>query len=296
MKFLYLPFWFFQTRILGKKKPLVSVVFVTDKCNLKCKHCCIYAQNSSVTKSYEQIEQDLRYCYKQGARFVDFEGGEPTLWHYGDKNLNDLIVLAKKIGFFSTTVTTNAQRDFSDCKADSIWVSLDGYGKFHDEIRGEGAFEKLVKNIEKAAHKHLSVNMVVNSLNFSSLDDTIEFAKNHPNIEKISINFHTPYEGTQNLMLDWNKRIEIIDKVIAYKRRGYPIMNSVSGLKNMKDMSFKKYCWISNFVHINGIKTADCGGSLLELCDRCGFSMAGEMNAVMSLKPDTIFAGLKLRM
>jgi len=298
MKYLYLPFWFFKTRILGKKNPMVSVVFITDKCNLKCKHCCIYAQNVSsvITKSYKQIEDDLRYCYKQGARFVDFEGGEPTLWRDGDKNLNDLIVLAKKIGFFSTTITTNAQCNFSDTKADSVWVSLDGLGKFHDEIRGEGTFEKLVANIEKAAHPHLSVNMVVNALNLRCVDETIEFAKNHPNIEKISINFHTPYEGTENLMLDWNKRIEVIDKVIAYKKKGYPIMNSVSGLKNMKDMSFKKYCFISNFVHINSVKTADCGGTLLELCERCGFSMAGEMNAVMSLKPDTIFAGLRLRM
>jgi len=298
MKYLYLPFWFFKTRILGKKIPMVSVVFITDKCNLKCKHCCIYAQNASavITKSYEQIEDDLKYCYKQGARFVDFEGGEPTLWREDDKNLNDLIVLAKKIGFFSTTITTNALRDFSDTKADSVWVSLDGLGKFHDEIRGEGSFEKLVANIEKAAHPHLSVNMVVNTLNYTSVDETIEFAKKHPNIEKISINFHTPYENTEHLMLDWDKRIEVIDKVIAYKRKGYPIMNSVSGLKNMKDMSFKKYCFISNFVHINGIKTDDCGGTALGLCDRCGFSMAGEMNAVMSLKPDTIFAGLRLRM
>jgi len=296
MKYLYLPFWFFKTRILGKKIPLVLVVFITDLCNLKCKHCCIYAQSSSTTKSYEQVEEDLHYCYKQGARFVDFEGGEPTLWRDGDKNLNDLIDLAKKIGFFSTTVTTNAQKDFSDCKADSIWVSMDGFEKFHDEIRGDGSFDKLIANIEKAAHPNLCVNMVVNALNYSSVDEVIEFAKTNPKIEKVSINFHTPYEGTEHLTLDWNKRIEIIDKVIAYKRKGYPIMNSVSGMKCMKDMSFKKYCWISNFVHINGEKLSDCGGTILGLCPQCGFCMAGEMNAVMSLKLDTIFAGLKLRL
>jgi len=295
MKYIYLPFWFFKTRILGKKIPLVSVLFVSDKCNLKCKHCSIYAKDNSLTKSYAQIEDELKYCYRQGARFVDFEGGEPTLWRNDNKNLNDLITLAKKIGFFSTTITTNAQRDFSDCKADSIWVSLDGYGKFHDEIRGEGCFEKLVTNIEKAAHPHLSVNMVVNSLNYKSLDKTIEFAKNNPNIEKISINFHTPYQGTEYLMLDWEDRIEIIDKVIAYKRKGYPIMNSVSGLQNMKDLKFKKYCWISNFVHVDGRKTVDCGVPE-SICENCGFSMSGEMNAVMSLKPDTVFAGLRLRM
>jgi MoaA/NifB/PqqE/SkfB family radical SAM enzyme len=296
MKYLYLPFWFFKTRILGKKIPLVSVVFITDICNLKCKHCCIYAQGASITKSYEQIEEDLNYCYKQGARFVDFEGGEPTLWRDGNKNLNDLLDLAKKIGFFSTTVTTNAQKDFSDSKADSIWVSMDGYGKFHDEIRGEGSFAQLVENIEKAAHPNLSVNMVVNALNYSSVDEVMEFVKNNPKIEKISINFHTPYQGTEHLTLDWEKRIEIIDKVISYKRKGYPIMNSVSGLKCMKNLNFKKYCWISNFVHINGEKLSDCGGTILGLCDQCGFCMAGEMNAVMSLKPDTIFAGLKLRL
>jgi MoaA/NifB/PqqE/SkfB family radical SAM enzyme len=296
IKFLYLPFWFFKVRILGKKIPLVSVIFVSNKCNLKCKHCCTYAKTTSITKSYRQIENELTYCYTRGARFVDFEGGEPTLWRDGDKNLNDLLALAKKIGFLSTTVTTNAQRDFSGLKADSIWVSLDGYGKFHDKIRGESAFDKLVENIAKAAHRHLSINMVVNSLNFSSVEDTVKFAKNNPNIDKISINFHTPYENTGYLTLDKNRRIEIIDKVIALKQAGYPIMNSISGLKNMKDMRFKKYCWISNFIHVDGTKTADCGGSLLKLCDKCGFCMSGEMNAIMLLKPDTVFAGLKLRL
>jgi len=296
MKYLYLPFWFFKTRILGKKIPLVSVIFITDVCNLKCKHCCIYAQKTSITKSYAQVEDDLKYCYKQGARFVDFEGGEPTLWRDGDKNLNDLIDLAKKIGFFSVTITTNAQKDFSDCKADSIWVSMDGYGKFHDKIRGVGSFAILVENIEKTTYPHLSVNMVVNALNYSSVDEVMTFVKNNPKIEKISINFHTPYEGTEHLTLDREKRIEIIDKVISYKRKGHPIMNSISGLKYMKNMEFKKYCWISNFVHINGTKTSDCGGTILGLCQQCGFCMAGEMSAVMLLKPDTIFAGLKLRL
>ena len=106
------------------------------------------------------------------------------------------------------------------------------------------------------------------------------------------------YKILLNVLLAYNGRIltnEIIDKVISYKRKGYPIMNSVSGLKNMKDLKFKKYCWISNFVHIDGRKTADCGVPA-HICEKCGFSMSGEMNAVMSLKPDTIFAGLKLRL
>ena len=246
-------------------------------------------------KSYEQIRQELQYCYDLGARFVDFEGGEPTLWREGELNLNSLIRLSKEIGFFSATITTNAIMPFADSHADSIWVSMDGIGKYHDSIRGEGAFERLVKNIESSGHPDLSVNMVVSKMSIDSLDEAMEFVKNNPNIKSISINFMTPYPGVEHLALENERRIEVIDKVISYKKRGYPIMNSVSGLKLMKDNNFKKYCWISNFIGVDGTKSPDCGGTTLGLCDRCGYCMAGEMNSVMRLKTDTIFAGLKLR-
>ena len=296
MSFLYLPFWFLKTRIFGQKIPLQTVIFITDQCNLQCKHCCVFAKKTIKKKSYEQIKSELERAYKIGSRFVDFEGGEPTLWQDGEHDLNSLIRLARKIGFFSATVTTNAQLPLKNSEADSIWVSLDGLGKYHDAVRGEDAFDKLVKNIEICGHKDLSVNMVVSKLNYESVDETIEFAKNNPHIKSISINFLTPYAGTERYRLDWEIRRAIIDKVIAYKKEGYPIMNSVSGLKKMRDNKFKKYCWVSNFITIDGKFLTDCGGTELGLCDDCGYCMAGEMNSVMTLKPDTIFAGLKLRM
>ena len=296
MSFLYLPWWFFRTRILGQKIPLQSVIFITDQCNLKCKHCCVYAQKAVKKKTYEQIKSELEKAYKMGSRFVDFEGGEPTLWQDGEHDLNSLMRLAHKIGFFSATLTTNAILPFTGSEADSIWVSLDGLGKYHDAVWGEGSFDKLVKNIETANHKHLSVNMVVSKLNVESLDETIEFAKNNPHIKSIAINLMMPFPGTEQYKLDWDERIKVIDKVIAYKKKGYPIMNSVSGLKKMKSKNFKKYCWVSNFITIDGEFLPDCGGSAHEMCDECGFCMAGEMNSLMTLKPDTILAGMKLRM
>ncbi|MDR2622114.1 MAG: radical SAM protein [Dysgonamonadaceae bacterium] len=293
--FLYLPFWFFKTRCLGAKKPLQTVLFVSDKCNLACKHCTIYQLKNPNIKTYEQIRAELERSYRLGSRFVDFEGGEPTLWRDGNKDLNSLIRLAKKTGFYSATITTNAQRPFTGSEADSIWVSLDGIGKFHDAIRGQGAFDRLVKNIETARHPHLSVNMVVNTLNYTSVEETIEFAKKNPHIRMISLNFHTPFEGTEDLFLDWDLRAEIIDLIIRKKKAGYPIMNSVSGLKMMKRNEFKKQCWVSDFVLSDGTYLPECQGSIAGICDRCGFSMAGEMYSVMHLKPDTILAGMKLR-
>lgn len=294
--FLYLPFWFIRAKFFGSKKPLQTVLFISDKCNLACKHCTVYQMKNPHIKTYEEIKEELEYSYRQGSRFVDFEGGEPTLWKDGDKDLNSLIQLAKKIGFFTTTITTNAQLPFAGSEADSIWVSLDGLGHYHDEIRGKGAFDRLVKNISSSAHSKLSINMVINALNYSSVEETIEFVKNNPHTQSISLNFHTPYPGTEYLFLDWDKRVEIIDLIIRKKKEGYPIMNSISGLELMKHNNFKKQCWVSNFIISNGTRLTECAGKVAGVCDQCGLSMAGEMKSVFDLKPDTIFAGMKLRM
>jgi MoaA/NifB/PqqE/SkfB family radical SAM enzyme len=292
----YLPWWFFKAKFLGSQKPLQTVLFISDKCNLTCKHCTVYQLKNPHIKTYEQVKEELEYSYRLGSRFVDFEGGEPTLWRDGEKDLNSLIDLSKAIGFYSATITTNAQMPFTGSKADSIWVSLDGLGAFHDEIRGKGAFDRLVKNIATANHPQLSVNIVINARNYTSVEETIEFAKNHPNIQSISLNFHTPYKGTEYLFLDWEKRAQVIDLIIAKKKAGYPIMNSISGLKLMKHNQFKKQCWVSNFILSDGTRLTECQGKTAGICDQCGLSMAGEMKSVFSLKPDTVLAGMKLRM
>lgn len=291
----YLPWWFFKARFLGARNPLQTVLFISDKCNLTCKHCTVYRLKNPRIKTYEQIREELEYSYRLGSRFVDFEGGEPTLWHDGEKDLNSLIRLSKAVGFYSATVTTNAQTPFRGSEADSIWVSLDGIGDYHDEIRGKGAFERLVKNIAGANHPQLSVNMVINSRNYPSVEETIQFAKSNPHIRSISLNFHTPYEGTEDLFLDWDRRSEVIDRILRMKKAGYPVMNSASGLKRMKDNRFKKQCWVSNFILSDGTRLGECQGKTAGICDRCGLSMAGEMNAVFNLRPDTILAGMKLR-
>lgn len=292
---IYLPLWFVRARLFGSCRPLQTVLFISDRCNLACRHCSIYRSKDPHVKTYGQIRDELEYSYRLGSRFVDFEGGEPTLWRDGEHDLNSLIRLAKAIGFYTATVTTNAQMPFAGSEADSIWVSLDGLGAYHDEIRGRGAFDRLVTHIAGAGHPRLSVNMVVNALNYASVEETIRFAGSSPHIQSISLNFHTPYSGTEHLFLDWEKRARVIDLIIGMKKTGYPVMNSVSGLRLMKHNRFAKQCWVTNFIMSDGRRLPECQGREAGVCDRCGLSMAGEMHAVFTLKPDTLMAGLKLR-
>jgi len=299
-QYFYLAQWFLRARFMGRKAPLQTVLFITDKCNLKCKHCSVYGSAGYKHRLFSDILEDMAESYKAGSRFIDLEGGEPTLWKDGDKTINDIIDAAMRLGFFSVTVTTNAQQDFSWIRPNSIWVSMDGVGEYHDKVRGEGTFKRLEENIARSGKQHICVNMVVNALNCDSLDAAMEYARSNSAIEQISINFHTPYPGTEYLMLSGEKKAELIDKVLDYKKRGYPIMNSRSGLRRMKknalgQMNLGKECFVTDFVYPDGSKGL-CLGYGTDQCRDCGFCMAGEMSSVFHFCPDTILAGFKLRM
>jgi MoaA/NifB/PqqE/SkfB family radical SAM enzyme len=285
-----------KARVLKRRDPLQTVLFITDYCNLRCKHCAESGHNGTIMKPFEAIHEELKFAYDKGSRFVDFEGGEPMLWRDGAYGINDLVKLAKQAGFFSATITTNGQLPFDGCGADSIWVSVDGPADIHDSIRGEGTFAALDKNMRQSGHKALSINMTINRRNRGFIADTVQYAKDSPYIQSISLNFHTPYPGVESLTLPWEERCRTIDEILALKQQGYPIMNSRSGLTIMKKRDFPKDCWVSHFILVDGARLDTCPGSLSGVCDDCGFCMAGETYSVLRLKPDTIFSALKLRM
>ena len=289
---IYLPLWYFKIRVLKKQIPLQTVLFVSNVCNYACKHCCV-DKSKPINKTYEQIKSELEYSFELGSRFVDFEGGEPTLWNDSGKNINDLCLLAKKIGFFTTTVTTNASNDFSWLKADHVFVSLDGINA-HDVIRQENAFEKLKRNIENfPTPEKLSVNMVINSINKDEIEMVLDFAESNPYINGVSFNFYNSFNGDDSLCVE--QKDVIIQKIVEYKKRGYKILNTIQGLKYLSNPRFERVCWMTNFITERGERYLGCQAIGSKLCENCGLGMAGEMRALYDFNLQTVFAGLKLR-
>ena len=78
-KLFYLAQWFVRARFFGRRAPLQTVLFISDICNLRCKHCSVYELKNPHNMTYEQVREHLQYSYDQGSRFVDFEGGEVTI-------------------------------------------------------------------------------------------------------------------------------------------------------------------------------------------------------------------------
>ena len=289
--------WFFKCRILGKRMPLQSVIFITDRCNLNCIHCNIVTSGESCkTKSFEEVRDDLEYCYKLGSRIVDFEGGEPHIWTDGDKDINSLIDLAKEIGYFQTTVTTNAMLPIT-AKSDMIWISIDGLKERHDQQRAPGSFEKAMKHIAECDHPNLNANMTVTSENYEDFEAVAMMVKENPHLRRLSFSFFMPYER-RDLCVSPETRNQIIDKALALKKSGCDFMNSTAGLNLLRDprkYAHKRQCWISNFIMTNGTKLDECPGAAVGICEECGFGMGAEMTLLWKLHPAMLKAGLSVR-
>ncbi|MCL1846839.1 MAG: radical SAM protein [Coriobacteriia bacterium] len=294
---LYYASWFFKAKILRRRNPLQSVIFITDRCNLNCKHCNVVKSGPDcVSKSYEQVKADLTRCYQLGSRIVDFEGGEPLLWTDGDKNLDSLIELARQMGYYSITVTTNAQLPITP-KSDLIWISIDGMRELHDEQRAPGSFDRALANIAACDHPNLNVNMTVTAKNHADFEAVANLVKDNPRLRRFSFSFYMPYQN-RDLCVSPEIRNRIIDTAQRLKKAGYPFMNSKAGMNLLRDprqYAHKRSCWISNFIMSDGTTFDECPGATAGLCEECGFGMGAEMTLLMRLHPEMLRAGLSVR-
>jgi len=294
---LYYATWFFKSRFLGRRRPLQSVVFITDRCNLNCKHCNVVKTGPEcITKSYDEVKADLEYCYELGSRIVDFEGGEPHLWTDGERDINSLIDLARAMGYYSITVTTNAQLPLT-AKSDLIWVSIDGLREAHDEQRAPGSFDRAFKHIAACEHPNMNVNMTITAKNHQDFEAVARLVQSTPHLRRLSFSFYMPYES-RDLCVTPEIRSQVIDTALRLKKEGIEIMNSNAGLKLLRDprrYADKRQCWISNFILSDGTRLDECPGAALGLCEECGFGMGAEMTLLWKLHPAMLKAGLSVR-
>lgn len=116
------------------------VIFLSNACNLSCKHCDI-PQEPKHSLDREQLEILANY----GPYKVNFLGGEPLV----AENLEDAFEV---FGDRPITVSTNGQLVPKHIellqKARGVILSLEGTKKSTDAIRGKGVFKQVVESAE----------------------------------------------------------------------------------------------------------------------------------------------------
>lgn len=284
--------WFgVKTILFRKKDPILGTVIVTDKCNLKCKHCSVN-NITAVIHPYTQIRQEMQQFYNMGVRILFFCGGETFLWRDGDRTLRDLVIEAKEMGFLVVNVVTNGTYPIDLPEADLILLSLDGDRERHNAIRGD-TYDRILENIDRATADNICLYMAVNQINKDAIREVCQTARDTKNIRAVSFNFHTPYPDTRELALSREEKAACCEVITSMMKEGAPVFNLKSAFPYLINNTFPTPCY--QCVVIENGKVSTCGRCIdvPGLCDECGYFFVAEYTLLFSGKPKILFEMLR---
>ena len=280
-----------KTILFRKKQPILGTVIITDKCNLKCKHCSVN-NITAIVHSYEKVKGEMRQLYDMGVRILFFCGGETFLWKDGEKTLRDLVIEAKEMGFLIVNVVTNGTFPIDLPEADLILLSVDGDKEKHNEIRGE-TYDLIMKNIENATADNICFYMAINQINKNTIRNVCERARDMKNVRAVSFNFHTPYPDTRELALTKEEKAECCAVITQMVKEGAPIFNLKSAFPYLIENKFPTPC--HQCVVIEDGKVSVCGRCIDVdgLCEECGYFFVAEYTLLFKGNIKIIFEMLK---
>lgn len=284
--------WFgIKTILFRKKEPILGTVILTDKCNLKCKHCSVN-NITAVVHPYVQIKSEMQTLYDMGVRILFFCGGETFLWRDGEKTLRDLVVEAKEMGFLIVNVVTNGTFPIDLPETDLILLSLDGDKERHNAIRGE-TYDTIMENIDKATKDNICFYMAINQINKDAVKDVCLKARDTKNVRAVSFNFHTPYPDTRELALSKEEKAACCNVISQMMKEGAPVFNLKSAFPYLIENKFPTPC--HQCVVIENGKVSVCGRCIdvPGLCAECGYFFVAEYTLLFRGNIRIIFEMLK---
>ncbi len=211
-----------------------ALVLVTNACNLRCKHCFVYREetpNESRDKMTDEcmLYQLRRLRDKHRIRSMLFMGGEPLI-------KSKLVFEAMKL-FEQSSIVTNGTYGIPSVPGHLVTVSLDGPKALNDQIRGEGVFDKVRQSI--FAH-HLKddttvmLQMTVTKKNAEFIEAFVEQVECWP-ISGIAFTFYVPDQDDhgENAWNDLVERDDVIRKLIELKKLHPMIKSNIGALQLM---------------------------------------------------------------
>ncbi|MCK4285438.1 MAG: radical SAM protein [Candidatus Lokiarchaeota archaeon] len=232
--------------------PLTAEIKITERCNLRCKYCDVWKNQSNPHDiPVQQLDKVLNSLRNIGVRILTLTGGDPLL----HPQLNDIISLAKKKDFRVHIITkflTNEKAiNLLKIGISCIILSLDTIDPIiYKNLTGKDfndakiALTSLLNAKTKYPSKDIAVNCVINKYNIGNLEYFVKYLTKYGN-SMFLINLQ-PYQRNPTILDDilipnsdlYPIFVEEINKLIEMKEIGYPITDSFTFLRNIPDFLF----------------------------------------------------------
>lgn len=232
---------------------------ITNKCNLKCKHCFVDCSNKNDELSTEECINLIRDFSNFPVAKVMLTGGEPFM----RKDILKIIQTIKSIdNQIIVDVTTNMTllnedkiNQIKELGIEELTTSIDGNPEIHDLIRGiNGNFKKIISTLKFVRERDIDVDVVcvVNKLNKDKISEIIDIAY-HEGFSSLTVSGLIIREDTNNSIHQYALTVDetnSILKKIQLKREQYGNLFPIRTVALKNRFSGQK-CTINNLISVS---------------------------------------------
>jgi MoaA/NifB/PqqE/SkfB family radical SAM enzyme len=224
-------------RITRQKSPFQVTFSLTNRCNFRCDYCHIPLQHRAemTTAEWHAAIDELADA---GMGRASFMGGEPLL----RKDLPELIAHVKRRGVHAS-INTNGWLvpQYIDALAqlDLVCITLDGPAEIHDAQRHPGSHARVLEALDLLRSRGTkTVTMtVLTSTSIDSVDHVLGVARQYGT----QAFFQLEHDAGMDVSLPIAPAVSreriaaLAEKLLARKREGWPVGNSVQILEAQRE-------------------------------------------------------------
>jgi MoaA/NifB/PqqE/SkfB family radical SAM enzyme len=171
----------------SNRTPAWITLFVTKRCNAKCKHCFYWRELNK--KEYEMTLDDykkLANSFRNKVETIILTGGEPFLRDdiaeicniFKDKTKNITIATNASLTEKTHSTIKEIMKNLNDKTKLKIYISLDGDKELHEKIRGVPIFDQTIRTMNKLKdikNLELTTQTVISNSNYKHLERINDF-------------------------------------------------------------------------------------------------------------------------
>jgi radical SAM protein with 4Fe4S-binding SPASM domain len=215
-------------------------LYVTNKCNSKCKHCMFSSGEKEMREmKLSEIKKVLIEGKKLGATELHITGGEPLF----RKDILEILRISRRLNYyirFQSNLTLFTESFMKDIKelVNEILTSIDGLEETHDYIRFKGSFKLTtdwIKRLKKEGFRVI-VASVISKYNYKDISEIIKLTSSL-NVDSHLFVYATPAGNMKKEncldIKEWREQISLIKK--TYKK-----------IKPLMDVTYEE-----NMIHVD---------------------------------------------
>jgi MoaA/NifB/PqqE/SkfB family radical SAM enzyme len=200
------------------------IIELTNRCNLRCRHCFEERHAGTGDLSLDILRKVLHEGKSCGIGELSFTGGEATLHPQFAEVVQIVCEAGYRFGFVSNGI--NFPDNYRLLLEHREWLkgitfSLDGAREqTHDRLRGKGSYRRVMRAASICVFKDIpfTLNMVLTAENRSEVQEMVELAAN---LGCQALRFghlmSTPETALRGLDLSPRERLEVEEEIRGYK-------------------------------------------------------------------------------